>query len=52
MLDTVKDINSLLQARLLNEMFVVDKTGVKNIEIINAAFEADEDHIVRPPNTE
>jgi thymidylate synthase len=52
MLDKVKDINSLLQARLLNEMFVVDKTGVKTIEILNAAFEADEDHIVRPPNTE
>lgn len=52
MLDKVIDINSLFQARLLNEMFVVDKTGVKTIEILNAAFEADEDYIVRPPNTE
>ena len=52
MLDKVKDINSLFQAKLLNEMFVVDKTGVKTIEILNAAFEADEDFIVRPPNTE
>ena len=52
MLDKVIDINSLFQARLLNEMFVVDKTGVKTIEILNAAFEADEDFIVRPPNTE
>ena len=52
MLDKVKDINSLFQAKLLNEVFVIDKSGVKTIEIINAAFEADEDHIVRPPNTE
>lgn len=52
MLDKVKDINALFQAKLLNEMFVVDKTGVKTIEILNAAFEADEDFIVRPPNTE
>ena len=52
MLDKVIDINSLFQARLLNEMFVVDKTGVKTVEILNAAFEADEDYIVRPPNTE
>ena len=52
MLNTVKDINSLFQAKLLNEVFVIDKSGVKTIEIINAAFEADEDHIVRPPNTE
>ena len=52
MLDKVKDINSLFQAKLLNEVFVIDKSGVKTIEILNAAFEADEDHIVRPPNTE
>ena len=52
MLNTVKDINSLFQAKLLNEVFVIDKSGVKTIEILNAAFEADEDHIVRPPNTE
>ena len=52
MLDKVKDINSLFQARLLNDMFVVDKTGVKTVEILNASFEADEDYIVRPPNTE
>ena len=52
MLDKVKDINALFRARHLNEMFVVDKTGVKTVEILNAAFEADEDFIVRPPNQE
>jgi len=52
MLDKVKDINALFRARHLNEMFVVDKTGVKTVEILNASFEADEDYIVRPPNQE
>ena len=52
MINNVEYIRNLFKARHLNDMFVVDKTGVKTVEIINAAFVADEDHILRPPNQE
>jgi thymidylate synthase len=47
----VEYIKSLFKSKLLNEVYVTDKSGVKTIEIINACFEADKDHILRPPNT-
>ena len=52
MINNVEYIRNLFKARHLNDMFVVDKTGVKTVEIINAAFVADEDYILRPPNQE
>ena len=51
MISNVENIKGLLKAKYLNGKFVTDKTGVKTIEIINASFEADEDYILRPPNT-
>jgi thymidylate synthase len=35
--------------KYLSEDFVIDKTGVKTVEVIGATFIADEDHIIRKP---
>lgn len=42
---TIKDIREYFASLLNEERFVVDKTGVKTIEIIGDSFLADEDHI-------
>ena len=52
MIINVEYIKGLFKAKYLNDKFVIDKSGVKTIEIINAVFEADEDYILRPPNKE
>ena len=46
----VKDIQEYFSNALRYEKFTTDKTGVKTIELINACFEADENHIIRKPN--
>jgi len=38
--------------KYLSEDFVIDKTGVKTVEVIGATFIADEDHIIRKPSYE
>jgi len=48
----VKDIRDQFVKKLGNEDFVIDKSGVKTIEIIGSSFIADEDHIIRKPNDE
>ena len=52
MIENVEFIKGLIKSKYINDMFVIDKTGCKTIEIINAVFEADEDFILRPPNQE
>lgn len=42
---TVRDIQTELYNKLLNQEFVIDKTGVKTVEIMNAAFIADREAI-------
>ena len=46
----VKDIRETLLKKYLDEDFVVDKTGVKLIELVGESFVADEDWIIRKPN--
>lgn len=48
----VADIRNLLIEKYKNQDFVIDKTGVKTIELIGESFVVDEDWIVRPPNYE
>lgn len=48
----VADIRNLLIEKYKNQDFVIDKTGVKTIELIGESFIVDEDWIVRPPNYE
>jgi len=48
----VKDIRNEFIKKLENKNFVIDKSGVKTIEIIGATFIADEDYIVRKPDYE
>lgn len=44
-MDKVKDIRKQFAKKLKNEEFVIDKSGVKTIEIVGATFIADEDTI-------
>lgn len=44
-MDKVKDIRSKLIQQYLNNDFVIDKTGVKCVEIVGAQFIADDDTI-------
>jgi thymidylate synthase len=46
----VKDIRAKLIQKYKNQDFVIDKTGVKTIELIGESFIADEDWIIRKPN--
>ena len=46
----VYDIRQILAEELHDENFVTDKSGVKTIEIVNAAFIANEDAIFGTPN--
>ena len=51
-MQNVIGIKEQLQYKLKNKEFVTDKSGVRTIEIINAAFIADKDHIIRKPAKE
>lgn len=51
-MQTVKDIREQIVSKYLNQDFVIDKTGVKLVEIIGATFVVDEDWIIRKPNQE
>lgn len=46
----VQHIREELLLKYKNEEFVIDKTGVKTVEIIGASFIADEVGIIREPN--
>ena len=49
-MNRVSDIRAKLIEKYKNEDFVIDKTGVKTIELIGESFVVDEDWIIRPPN--
>lgn len=51
-MNRVSDIRAKLIQKYKNEEFVIDKTGVKTIELIGESFIVDEDWIIRPPNYE
>ena len=51
-MNQVSDIRAKLIQKYTNEDFVIDKTGVKTIELIGESFVVDEDWIIRPPNYE
>ncbi len=48
----VADIRAKLIQKYKDQDFVIDKTGVKTIEVIGESFIADEDWIIRTPNLE
>lgn len=48
----VSDIRAKLIQKYKDQDFVIDKTGVKTIELIGESFIADEDWIIRTPNYE
>ena len=50
MRNTVSNIRKYFIDALANEQFVIDKTGVKTIELIGASFIADEETIFGPVN--
>ena len=45
-----EDIKNIFKSKLLNEKFVIDRTGQKTIEIISASFHADKPAIFGEPN--
>lgn len=45
----VSNIQQLIIDKYLDKEFVIDKTGVKTIEIIGATFIADKDFVIRKP---
>lgn len=51
-MQTVLFIRQKLIQKYLDEDFVIDKSGVKTIELIGESFIADEDWIIRKPNYE
>ena len=51
-MNRVSDIRAKLIEKYKNQDFVIDKTGVKTIELIGESFIVDEDWIIRPPNYE
>ena len=51
-MNRVSDIRAKLIQKYKNQEFVIDKTGVKTIELIGESFIIDEDWIIRPPNYE
>jgi len=48
----VSDIRAKLIQKYVDEDFIIDKTGVKTIELIGESFVASEDWIIRKPNYE
>ena len=51
-MQTVDDIRKKLMIKRIEKDYVMDKTGVKTIELLGESFIADEDYIVRKPNLE
>ncbi len=51
-MQNVADIRAKLIQKYKDQDFVIDKTGVKTIEVIGESFIADEDWIIRKPNYE
>lgn len=51
-MQNVADIRAKLIQKYQDQDFVIDKTGVKTIEVIGESFIADEDWIIRKPNYE
>lgn len=49
-MQNVADIRAKLIQKYKDQDFVIDKTGVKTIEVIGESFIADEDWIIRKPN--
>lgn len=49
-MNKIEDIRNIFRDKLKNEEFVVDKTGVKMVEILNANFIADNDSIFGESN--
>ena len=45
----VSYMRQMIIDKYLSEDFVIDKTGVKTVEVIGATFIADEDYIIRKP---
>jgi len=48
-MDRVSNIQQTIIDKYLSEDFVIDKTGVKTVEIIGATFIADKDYVIRKP---
>ena len=48
-MDRVSNIQQTIIDKYLSEDFVIDKTGVKTVEIIGATFIADSDYVIRKP---
>jgi len=46
----VNDIRNLFVEKYKNQEFVIDKTGIKTVEIVGANFEADENYLFGTPN--
>ena len=51
-MQNVADVRAKLIQKYKDQDFVIDKTGVKTIELIGESFIADEDWIIRKPNYE
>jgi len=51
-MQNVADVRAKLIQKYKDQDFVIDKTGVKTIELIGESFVADEDWIIRKPNYE
>ena len=49
-MQTVADIRKKLMIKRIEKDYVMDKTGVKTIELLGESFIADKDYIVRRPN--
>ena len=49
-MDRVEDIRKKIETIHRFKDYTIDKSGCKTVEIINACFQADEDHIIREPN--
>jgi hypothetical protein len=46
----VKQIRQKFIEKYQNGDFVIDKTGVKTVELVGESFVADEDYLIRKPN--
>lgn len=44
------EIKSIFRKKLVNQEFVIDKTGSKLLEMVGVSFEADQDYLIREPN--
>mgnify|MGYP003542764929 CR=1 FL=1 len=49
-MQTISDIRKQLIEKYQNNEFVIDKTGVKTLEIIGATFLVDEEYIIKKPD--